>query len=174
MAYYKNVRPGRKWFKTVLAKVVFVILGRAFEVLSGKDLDIKREVASWPEGFKLVLDIMPHGPKLVLSKVKGGIRAKALNDKEPDLCVQFKNIESAFLILTPQMGVPTGFAQHRFIVVGDIAKSMSFVRCLNLILCYLYPNFLCRNLMRNIPKINPFQRITRRLYFYSIGLFTGF
>lgn len=174
MTYSKNVKPGRKWFKTFLSKAVFIVLGRAFEVLSKKDLEIKREVASWPEGFKLVLDIMPHGPKLVLSKNMGVIRAKELDDKEPDLCVQFKNIESAFLILTPQMSVPTGFAQHRFIVVGDIAKSMSFVRCLNLILCYLYPNFLCRNLMRNIPNIDPFQRVSRRLYFYSIGLFTGF
>jgi len=174
MGIKTSVDPGSKWFKKITAKVVLVILGRAFQVLSRKDLSIAREIDQWPEGFKMELNIMPYGPNLIIEKNEGFIYAKNISDKAPDLSVNFKNVESAFMLLTPLMGVPQGFAEHRFVVIGDVAKAMSFTRCLNLILAYLYPDFLCRNLMRNIPEINFLNRMSRRAYFYSLGLILGF
>jgi hypothetical protein len=174
MGEYKIIKPGRKRFKSIVCKVVLVILGRAFQVISEKDNEIADEIAAWPEGFKLELNVLPFGPRLILHKKNGRVKAKGFDDKTPDLSVNFKNVDSAFLILTPLMGVPRGFAEHRFTVIGDVAKAMSFVRCLNLILAYLYPDFLCKNLMRRIPHIKFTKRMTTRLYFYTIGLITGF
>ncbi|MGE4518246.1 MAG: hypothetical protein AB7E04_01905 [Desulfobacteraceae bacterium] len=173
MSEFKTLKPGRKWFKTIVCKVVMVILGRAFQVFSKHDHEIMREVAAWPEGFSLELNVLPLGPRLLLLKEDGRIRTAKNITGKPALSVNFKNIESAFLILTPLMGVPRGFAEHRFIVIGDVAKAMAFTRCLNRILAYLYPDFLCRNLMRRIPEINFMKRMSKRLYFYTIGLVTG-
>jgi hypothetical protein len=173
MSEFKTYKPGRKWFKTIVCKVVMVILGRAFQVFSKHDHEILREVSAWPEGFILELNVLPLGPKLLLSKEDGKIKAVGKIEKKPDLSVNFKNIESAFLILTPLMGVPQGFAEHRFIVIGDVSKAMAFTRCLNRILAYLYPDFLCKNLMRRIPEISFMKRMSNRLYFYTIGLVTG-
>lgn len=173
MSEFKTYKPGRKWFKTIVCKVVMVILGRAFQVFSKHDHEILREVSAWPEGFILELNVLPLGPKLLLSKEDGKIKAVGKIEKKTDLSVNFKNIESAFLILTPLMGVPQGFAEHRFIVIGDVAKAMAFTRCLNRILAYLYPDFLCKNLMRRIPEISFQKRMAKRLYFYTIGLVTG-
>ncbi len=174
MKVQKSFKPGKKWFKSMVSKIVFFILGRAFQVFSKKDHKISEEIESWPEGFKLMLDIMPFGPELVLQKNQGKIFARNFDGKTPDLSIKFKNIESAFMILTPQMGVPQGFAEHRFILIGDVAKAMSFTRCLNIILTYLYPDFICKNLMRRIPEINISKRILKRAYFYTIGMIAGF
>lgn len=173
MSEFKSYKPGRKWFKTIVCKVVMVILGRAFQVFSKHDHEIMREISAWPEGFTLELNVLPLGPKVMLTKEDGKIKASGDLDKKPELSVNFKNIESAFLILTPLMGVPRGFAEHRFIVIGDVAKAMAFTRCLNRILAYLYPDFLCKNLMRRIPEIGFMKRMSKRLYFYTIGLVTG-
>ncbi|MCB9480571.1 MAG: hypothetical protein H6680_01925 [Desulfobacteraceae bacterium] len=173
MSSIKSYKPGRKWFKTIVCKVVMVILGRAFQVFSRHDHEIKNEIAAWPEGFTLELNVLPFGPRLLILKEDGKIRTVGEIDEKPELSVNFKNIESAFLILTPLMGVPRGFAEHRFIVIGDVAKAMAFTRCLNRILAYLYPDFLCRNLMRRIPEINFMKRMSKRLYFYTIGIVTG-
>ncbi|MDY0132306.1 MAG: hypothetical protein RBR53_06515 [Desulforegulaceae bacterium] len=173
MSEFKSYKPGRKWFKTAVCKVVMVILGRAFQVFSKHDHEIMGEVGAWPEGFILELNVLPHGPKLFLTKNSGNLKASSNQENKPNLSVNFKNIESAFLILTPLMGVPQGFSESRFIVIGDVAKAMSFTRCLNRILAYLYPDFLCKNLMRRIPKISFSKRMSKRLYFYTIGLVRG-
>ena len=173
MTYLKSIKPGKKHFKVFVAKSVLFILGRAFLFFSKKDPVVKREVAQWAEGFKLELNILPSGPKLVILKKTGSLRIKKEDDKKSDLSINFKNIESAILILTPQMGIPQGFAEHRFIVIGDVSGAMSFVRCLNMILAYLYPDFICKNILRSIPEIAFLPRMLKRLHFYTLGLIVG-
>ncbi|TWI65782.1 hypothetical protein LZ24_02968 [Desulfobotulus alkaliphilus] len=165
---YEPLKPGRKWFKELVAHVVFFVLGRAFQSAAKLDAGIRREVAEWEEGFTLAMCILPKGPSMLLKKVDGRIRYAGWAKEDADLIIRFKNIESAFLVLTPQMGSARAFAENRLSLVGDVARSMSFVRCLDRLLAYLYPAFICRPLVKRMPPV--LRPIRRRLYIYTLGI----
>ncbi|MCW7753059.1 hypothetical protein OOT00_03555 [Desulfobotulus sp. H1] len=165
---YGPVKPGRKWLKEGVARIVFFVLGRAFQSAARMDEGIRREVAQWEEGFRLAMRILPDGPSMGLTKRDGRIRYVGEGSVDADLVIRFKNIESAFLVLTPQMGSARAFAENRIGLVGDVARSMSFVRCLDRLLAYMYPAFICNRLVKRMPQIKrPFRR---RLYLYVLGI----
>jgi len=72
-------------------------------------------------------------------------------NEEADLVINYKNIECAFMVLTPQKGIPQAFAEHRMSVVGYLGDAMIFTRCINIVLCYLYPRFINKRLLRPCP-----------------------
>lgn len=165
---YTPIPPGRKWFKEMVSAIVFFVMGRAFQSAAKMDANIRREVAEWEEGFRLCMRILPDGPSMGLEKSDGRLRYRGKGDADADLVVQLKNVESAFLVLTPQMGSDEAFAEHRLSLIGEVSRAMSFVRCLNLLIAYLYPKFLSRRLMKRLPEVvNP---IGRRIYLYTIGI----
>jgi hypothetical protein len=125
-------------------------------------------VAEWEEGFILAMCILPNGPSMAVKKEKGRIRYMGRAPQNADLVIRFKHIESAFLVLTPQMGAARAFAENRLSLVGDVAISMSFVRCLDRLLAYLYPAFICRPLVKRMPSVA--HPILGRLYLYTLGI----
>lgn len=172
---YPPVKPGRKPVKVLTAKIVFLFLGSAMEYAAKKDPDIKKEVDSWEDGFTLMMNVLPYGPYMTFEKKGGrlhfrGLKLKDKNNdikeriakngrvkyhgaklKNIDVIINFKNIESAFMILTPQMGVPQAYAERRVLVKGDLVKVMSFARVLTILLALLYPRFLCAPLVKRMP-----------------------
>ncbi len=148
---YRSIKPGIKWFKTLVAKVVFMVLGRAFQSATRHDPDIKREISVWPDGFILIMRVLPNGPRMVLEKVKGKLKYRGGKYEDGDLIVSFKNIECAFLVLTPQVGAAQAFAERRMIINGDLGNAMIFTRCLTILLAHLYPKFICRRLVKRVP-----------------------
>ena len=45
-----------------------------------------------------------------------------------------------------------GYAQHRFIVKGDFIQGMPFVRILYYVEAYLFPKFITKNILKEMPK----------------------
>jgi hypothetical protein len=70
---------------------------------------------------------------------------------DADLSIYFKNIEAALLVLMGKIGIGQAFAEHRFVVKGDIMESMSLVRCLNIVEAYLFPNFIAKKILKKVP-----------------------
>lgn len=165
---YAPISPGRKWFKELVAQVVFFVLGRAFQSAARLDAGIRKEVAEWEEGFTLAMCILPKGPSMAIKKESGRIRYIGKAPENADLVIRFKHIESAFLVLTPQMGSARAFVENRLSLVGDVARSMSFVRCLDRLLTYLYPAIICRPLVKRMPSVA--HPILGRLYLYTLGI----
>lgn len=167
------VKPKNKRFKKALAKIILFVLGRAFQVISRRDRIVENEVAHWPDGFKLELMVHPHGPALRMQKINGRLAAKKFDDQTADLSMGFKHIESAMLVLLPLVGVPRAFAERRITVTGDVARAMSFVRCLNVVLYYLYPGFVADRIVRKRIVLDWRKKWPVRCYFYTIGIITG-
>lgn len=171
MKKYEPIAPKKKWFKELVARIVFLILGRAFQSAAKIDPLIKREVAEWKEGFVLVMRVLPSGPVMVLNKTNGAI--KHVGGKLPDsadITINFKNIECAFLVLTPQIGAAQAFAENRLSVAGDLVYAVAFTRCLNILLTYLYPiSFITKRLIKRIPPMD-FIKFTRIVYIYCLGI----
>ena len=167
-----SYRPGPKRLKSLTVRLVLCILGRALASASRIDADIAREVAEWEEGFSLQMKVLPAGPSGSWRKLDGRLRFQGSAGEQADLLVHFKNLESAFLILTPQMGIHEGFAQHRMSVQGDLTRCMSLVRCLNRVIAYLYPSCLSRRLLKPQPETNR-KILGPRISLYLVGIRLG-
>ncbi len=162
-------KKGSKWFKFLVAEIVFFVLGRAFQSGSRHDPDMRRETAVWPEGFAVVLKVLPAGPRMVLEKSDGILRHRGSGFVDGNLSIEFKNIECAFLVLTPQIGAARAFAERRTSVRGDLADALIFTRCLNIMLAYLYPKFVCKRLLKRVPNMTLKKQFARaKIYLAGI------
>jgi hypothetical protein len=166
---YTPVTPGHKRFKILVVKTVLFILGRSFHAASKLDPQIKKEVAAWEEGFTFMMKVFPHGPRMSVEKRKGLLVYRGFRPENADLVITFKSIESAFLVFTAQCGTCRAFAENRFIVVGDIPKAMSLVRCLNALQRYLFPLFINRLIVKRPPPM-PWYKQFIRVYIYLLGV----
>jgi hypothetical protein len=143
---------GTKSVKKQLAKIVLWFLGRGFEASAGCDSKVIEEVDSWKDHYSILIKIEGHGPCLFMEKKNSSLKYCGNQEAEADLSIFFKNIDAALLVLTGRIGIDTAFAQHRFVVKGDIMESMSLVRCLCIVENYLFPKFITKKILRNAYK----------------------
>lgn len=168
----RDIRPGEKRFKSAVVKIVLFILGRGFQCIAARDETVKREVAGWDESFCIMFQVLPRGPYMSLQKQNGRLQFMGVTKSYADLVINFKNIESAFMVFTAQLGTPQGYAQHRLSVEGDINKAMSLIRCLNMVEFYLFPGIIARMVLKRVPRMTA-KRLVLRLYTYLIGIPLG-
>lgn len=139
--------------KRVLIKIIMLFMSKG--IISGSLLDsgVKQELMNWNEGFSFILKsdhndtgryICWEGGRLTSGKGK-------LSEDEADIVICFKNIEAAFMVMTGRISVAKAFAEHRFIMKGDIFKGMSIVRIMNIVEGYLFPPFISRKILKRIP-----------------------
>lgn len=144
------------------ATVVLFFLYRAMQALYKEDSRIREEVDSWPLGSILVMRVAKNGPSLCLRRTKAGLE-RVLDMDKPDIIIAFKSVESAFLVLTGQLGTARAYAQHRFVVWGDLYQVMSFVRCIDLVEAYLLPPKMAKRILRRVPK----KQVSRWMVYYK-------
>lgn len=137
--------------KVFISKIVLFFLYRGFKVLYKRDSRIKKELDNLEEGFILELKTYEHGPKLIIKKENNDI-VKLKETENADILICFKSIDSAFLVLTGRLGVSNAYAEHRFTLKGDIAVAMGVVRCVDLVESYLFPKFITKNILKEVPK----------------------
>ncbi len=166
---YGPIKSGVKWFKILVAKIVFFVLGRAFQSATKHDPDIKKEISVWREGFVLIMRVLPNGPRMVLEKLNGRLKYRGAKYDDGDLVISFKNIECAFLVLTPQVGAAQAFAERRMTVKGDLGNAMIFTRCLTILLGHLYPQFICRRLVKRVAPM-PLKKQMIKLVINVVGI----
>ena len=122
------------FLKAAVSKIVLFVLYRAIKVLAAEDSRIRQEFLSWPEGLTVILETCANGPAICLRK-------------EGD---RFRSLDAAFLVLTGQIGVARAYAEHRFMLSGDICQTMSLVRCIDIAESYLFPRLLTKRILRKV------------------------
>lgn len=165
----KKVFSFEKFLKKCVCAIVFFVLGRALQSASKHDIDIKKEISVWRDGFKIKMFISPNGPSMLLEKKGNRLKYVGAKNEEADLVINYKNIECAFMVLTPQKGIPQAFAEHRMSVVGYLGDAMIFTRCINIVLCYLYPRFINKRLLRRVPSLD-LKKQLNRFVIYLLGI----
>lgn len=151
--------------KIILEKIILFFLYRGMKVLYKYDTRIRKEITGWPIGRTIVLAASDKGPKLCIRRVSWGI-VRVWDIKEPDIRIAFKSIEGAFLVFSGQIGTAQAYAQHRFLVKGDIAEVMSVVRCIDLTEAYLFPPIMSKRILRKVP-----EKQVGSLYVYCRAIF---
>jgi len=139
--------------KKFVANVGFKLLGKGLVSCSKIENGVKEELKSYEDGFTIELKVFNTDTKVAVKKI--GNRFKYLGSKYeviPDLSIIFKSYEGAFLLVLGQIGVYEGYAQHRFIVKGDLIESMPFIRILYYVEAYLFPRFITKNILKEMPE----------------------
>lgn len=135
-----------------MSKIVLWFLGRGFQVCAQLDSNVKAEVAEWKDNYSVLIKVQANGPCLVMKKKNNMLCYCGKSEIDADLSIYFKNIEAALLVLMGRIGIGQAFAEHRFVVKGDIMESMSLVRCLNIVEAYLFPNFITKKILKRVPR----------------------
>lgn len=139
--------------KRMLIKTVFWFLGRGIQSVASFDKTVKEEIRIYDEGTTVMLMVDPFGPYMVMQKK--GEKLIYLGKKEvvnADIIIRFKSIEAAILVLTGQIGIDRAYAQHRYVVKGDLYLSMPIVRALSIVEAYLFPKFITKKILKEMPK----------------------
>ena len=55
-------------------------------------------------------------------------------------------------MFTGRLGVAKAYAEHRFTLKGEINQTMSLVRVIDLVEAYLFPKFITKNILKEVPK----------------------
>ena len=125
-------------------------LVRALQYLSTADSQIRAEAHAWPNGKTLRLEVPGAGGFTVTGTPWG---FKKLDKETPgDVTIRFKSPSDAFRVFTGQMGVAQAYAQHKFVLRGDMALAMPFVRCVDITEGYLFPDLLAKRILKRLPE----------------------
>ena len=117
------------------------------------DENIRREVGNWRPGFVFCMKASQDGPALCLIHTENGVeRLKQYEPSHVDMAVEFRSIDAAFLVLSGQIGIAQAYSQHRFTMHGSIADCMTMVYCVERIEAYLFPKFIARKILKEIPQ----------------------
>ena len=139
--------------KKIVVNLGFKLLGKGLVSVSKIEQTVKDELRFYEDGFVLELIVFNTDTKVAVKKT--GNEFKYLGSKydiAPDLSVIFKSYEGALLLVLGQIGVYEGYAQHRFIVKGDFIKGMPLVRILYYVEAYLFPKFITKNILKEMPE----------------------
>jgi hypothetical protein len=120
-----------------------------------------------------MMNVFPEGRRMVLEKFHGKLKYRRSKFCGGDLVINFKNLESAFLVVTAQISLAQAFAQRRMMVTGDLANAMIFTRCLNIIIAYLYPRFISKRLLKRVPIMTARKQLIRFII-YMAGIPFGY
>lgn len=132
--------------------VVLAVLYRGFRVLYRDDSRIREEIDSWPDNLTMKLVCGPGGAVLAIRKDRERGITRLKRAQRTDITMRFKSVEGAFKLLSGQLGVAEGYAKHLFSLEGDIFQTMSFVRCVDYLEAYLFPEILTKRILKEVPE----------------------
>ena len=141
--------------KKIIVNIGFKLLGKGLVSCSKIELAVQEELVAFEDNYVIELKVFNTGTKVAVQKTGGNFKYLGSKYKViPDLSVIFKSYEAALLLVLGQIGVYEGYAQHRFIVKGDFIRGMSLVRILYYVEAYLFPKFITKNILKEMPDVS--------------------
>lgn len=145
--------------KVLISRIVLFFLYRGFKIVNKLEPKVYKETSNWKEGYTIKIQTCTNGPSLLLEKKNNGI-AKLKQEQKCDLEIIFKNLDTAFLLLTGRLGIAKAYCEHRFLLKGNIMEAMSLVRCLDIVETYLFPRFIAKHLVKKMEPLKVPRMIT--------------
>lgn len=116
------------------------------------DAYVAEEFARLPKGMSYAIHTGHGAPSLYVQwdgeKLR---RCGALSAPRCEL--HMKALGISFRLFTGQMGLAQGYAQHAFTMAGEVADVMRLARLVNRAECYLFPAFITRRFLSEIPRL---------------------
>lgn len=147
--------------KKVVCRVALAALGVTFELCGRMVPEMHRELEGWREGLRVGIGVLPSGPDVTVKHLGGGFRYLGDGLQTPDVSILFKNLESAMLVFTAQIGAHTAVAEDRVIVRGPNDAAMAVTRAMAIVQTYLFPGVLLERTFKRPPRLGPRQLATK-------------
>ncbi len=143
----------RRAIRNLTVSIVMRVVHAALcELLALKDTRVAHEFAQLKEGQAYSISVGKNGPSLHVQWQNG--RLHRLAAPAPHACVlNLKTLPLAFRIFTGQMGLAQAYSWHAFTVQGDLSEVMPLARLVNIVEAYLFPRFITKHLMTDIPRL---------------------
>ena len=144
--------------KKALCKGALLGLAAVFELASRYVPEMQAEISRWDEGRRVTIGVLPSGPWITIEKA--GDRIRYVGGGPPEdvsVSILFKNLDSAVLIFTGQLGAPWAVAENRVCVHGSNAEAIQVTRAMAIVQTYLFPGLILNKTFKRPPRLNPFQ-----------------
>ena len=150
--------------------IVLRVVHAALVELYGLDSRVRDEFNRMPEGMSYALQTGHAAPELYVQWT-GGRLLNLKKIEKPTCALRLKSTGISFRMFTGQMGLAQAYAQHAFSMQGEIADVMRLARLVNLVEGYLFPKFITKHILTDIPalQVNPLRVYGRVL----CGFLTG-
>lgn len=150
--------------------IVLRVVHAALVELYALDTRVKAEFDRMPEGMSYALQTGHAAPELYVQWT-GGRLLNLKKIEKPTCALRLKSTGISFRMFTGQMGLAQAYAQHAFSMQGEIADVMRLARLVNLVEGYLFPKFITKHILTDIPalQVNPLRVYGRVL----CGFLTG-
>ena len=144
--------------------IVLRVVHAALVELYALDSRVKDEFDRMPEGLSYALQTGYRAPQLFV-QWKGGKLHRLTELAKPVCALRLKSTGISFRMFTGQMGLAQAYAQHAFSMQGEIADVMRLARLVNLVEGYLFPKFITKHILTDIPslQVNPL-RVYGRIF----------
>lgn len=141
----------KRFFQRCTVAIVLRVVHAALVELQKQDSRVAAEFARMPEGLSYSIYTGHNGPCLHVLWQGGKLRRLRTLDKA--VCtLHIKSMPLAFRLFTGQMGLAQAYAAHAFTMAGEVADVMRLARLVNIVEAYLFPNFINRRIMTDIPR----------------------
>lgn len=165
------VRPTLSYrLKKMVVGIALLALGGTFEKVSKHSAELKQEIKTWKKGIVISLGVLPNGPSISLKEDNGTIRYLGRGYKNPDVKIIFKNMDSAFLPFTAQMGSHIAFVQHRAMVHGSVLDGIKANRAMGIVQAYLLPGIVFKKVFKLPPKLTLKQKLFKLYVYLTMGI----
>lgn len=150
--------------------IVLRVVHAALVELYGLDSRVRAEFDRMPEGMSYALQT-GHAASELYVQWTGGRLLNLKKMEKPTCALRLKSTGISFRMFTGQMGLAQAYAQHAFSMQGEIADVMRLARLVNLVEGYLFPKFITKHILTDIPalQVNPLRVYGRVL----CGFLTG-
>ncbi len=155
--------------KYELIDMTLTLIGVAFEEVSKRAPDLKREITNWNDGRRCALGVLPRGPFITLEKRGNQIHYLGKKKIDPHMTFLFKNLDSAMLVLTAQMSAHQALAESRILLDGQVSYGMELNRALAIVETYLFPQFILNTIFKRPPTLNAYQLVVKALVYAALG-----
>lgn len=142
----------KRWLQKLVVGVVLRVVHAALVELYRHDTRVRAEMDALPERMSYAIYTGHEAPALFVLWRRGRLRRLGRMPK-PVCCLQVKSLAHAFQLFTGQMGLAQAYARHAFTMKGEIADVMRLARLVNLVEAYLFPKFITRHILTDIPEL---------------------
>ena len=156
--------------KKMVVGIALLALGGTFEKVSKHSAELKQEIKTWKKGIVISLGVLPNGPSISLKEDNGTIRYLGRGYKNPDVRILFKNMDSAFMPFTAQMGSHIAFVQHRALLHGNVVDGIKANRAMGIVQAYLLPGIVFKKVFKLPPKLTLRQKLFKLYVYLTMGV----
>lgn len=143
----------KRAFQKLVVGVALRLVHAALVELRSMDAYVAGEFAELPVGMSYAIHTGYECPSLyVLWDGEKLGRPRELS--QPRCELRLKALATSFRLFTGQMGLAQAYAQHAFTMSGEVADVMRLARLVNHAEAYLFPPFITKKFLTDIPKLS--------------------